>query len=270
MVFSDRRTLDRQIETRPYHIASWLDVVETHSRSPRTVNLRASVIRSWFRWLYDQELVGRSPFKVREHLRKVDRAQVVSRPGQRRQSLRKGEAQRVVDWCLHPGTEPEWGCGVALCLSGLRTVEVERVQLEDLSLRSDAEAWNGQARMLVRGKGKKTRVVLLEHWAVAAIERHLRAINAGVGRPRTRGPLMSRKREAIGYWVGLVADMIGRPEITPHDLRRTNCTLLGNAGVPLEQRQEHLGHANPQTTQDCYDTEQRPMTATTGLEIQAC
>jgi integrase/recombinase XerD len=119
----------------------------------------------------------------------------------------------------------------------------------------------------VRGKGKKTRVIRLEAWAAAAVLRQVRAINAGVGRPRTTGPLMTVKREALAYWVDVGVNHVGRPEITPHDLRRTNATLLRNAGAELEQVQEHLGHANPETTRTCYDTEQRPLRVTTGLEI---
>jgi hypothetical protein len=60
---SGRRSLDRQLDTRPYHVGQWLEAVDAVSRSPRSVNLRASVLRSWFTWLFDQELLGRTPFR---------------------------------------------------------------------------------------------------------------------------------------------------------------------------------------------------------------
>lgn len=44
--------------------------------------------------------------------------------------------------------------------------------------------------------------------------------------------------------------MIGKPELQPHDLRRTYAELGRRAGVPISQISKLLGHASIETTQD--------------------
>ena len=43
--------------------------------------------------------------------------------------------------------------------------------------------------------------------------------------------------------------MIGKPELDPHDLRRTYAQLGYEAGIPLTQLSKLLGHSNITTTQ---------------------
>jgi len=44
--------------------------------------------------------------------------------------------------------------------------------------------------------------------------------------------------------------LIGKPELQPHDLRRTYAELGRRAGVPISQISKLLGHASIETTQD--------------------
>lgn len=44
--------------------------------------------------------------------------------------------------------------------------------------------------------------------------------------------------------------MIGKPELQPHDLRRTHAELGRRAGVSIEQISKLLGHSTIKTTQD--------------------
>jgi integrase len=50
--------------------------------------------------------------------------------------------------------------------------------------------------------------------------------------------------------------VIGHPELTPHDLRRTCAKLCRKAGGDLEQIQLLLGHASIQTTERYLGTKQ--------------
>jgi integrase/recombinase XerD len=47
--------------------------------------------------------------------------------------------------------------------------------------------------------------------------------------------------------------LIGVPELDPHDLRRTYAQLGYEAGVPITQIKELLGHASVATTQKYLD-----------------
>ena len=47
--------------------------------------------------------------------------------------------------------------------------------------------------------------------------------------------------------------MIGKPELAPHDMRRTFAQLGYEAGIPLTQLQTLLGHESIATTQKYLD-----------------
>jgi integrase len=49
--------------------------------------------------------------------------------------------------------------------------------------------------------------------------------------------------------------MIGKPELQPHDLRRTYAELGRRAGVSIEQISRLLGHATIKTTQEYLNIE---------------
>ena len=42
------------------------------------------------------------------------------------------------------------------------------------------------------------------------------------------------------------------PKLTIHGLRHTHCSLLFEAGIPMEEVKERLGHSSIQTTMDIY------------------
>lgn len=49
--------------------------------------------------------------------------------------------------------------------------------------------------------------------------------------------------------------MIGKPELQPHDLRRTYAELGRRAGVTISQISKLLGHSSIETTQDYLNIE---------------
>jgi len=49
--------------------------------------------------------------------------------------------------------------------------------------------------------------------------------------------------------------LISKPDLQPHDLRRTYAELGRRAGVPIEQIIILLGHANIKTTQEYLNIE---------------
>lgn len=270
VVDQDLRTLDRQVAASPAQISDWLKARAAVCRSPRSVNTSATVIRSWFTWLVEHDQLVRSPFKWRSHLARVDDRRVYLRPGQRRQSLGKTDAQRLVNWCLAPTTQARKGCGVALLLMGLRRIEVVSIELPDITRVPPLEAGQlPEVWLLVRGKRHKTRRIRLEAWAIAALDRYLSEVYGGLGRPRTTGLLLPYSRDTLRDWLREGVLLSRTLRVSSHDLRRTNATLLRDSGADLEQVQDHLGHWDAKTTRTCYDTKERPLEVTTGLEMPA-
>lgn len=137
-------------------------------------------------------------------------------------------------------------------LQGLRTVEIERANMEDLKLSSDVMS------MLVRGKNHD-RVIYLRPDVADILSRYL-AERAPThtdesGIPlftacgnRAGGNRISRRgvRQVVDFYLKK-ADL-KRPGISDHALRHTAATLAYKYTQDLRGVQEMLGHADPKTT----------------------
>lgn len=134
--------------------------------------------------------------------------------------------------------------------SGARISEAVGLDLDDLDFTPGSES------VLLRGKGRKERVVPLGAFAVAAVEAYLvRArpalASAGKGTPavflNTRGGRLSRQ----SGWTVLTraAAVAGVEHVSPHTMRHSFATHLLRGGADIRVVQELLGHASVTTTQ---------------------
>jgi len=105
----------------------------------------------------------------------------------------------------------------------------------------------------VEGKGAKDRVVPISDRLANAVDEwgklvdHQGRIARSLGRSRTIQGDMSTV--SIYNLVRRRGVMIDRPDLAPHDLRRTYAQLGYEAGVPITQISTLLGHASVATTQ---------------------
>lgn len=108
----------------------------------------------------------------------------------------------------------------------------------------------------VMGKGAKSRVIPIS----AVLARRLREwkditgggfVARSLGMSKTLGKSMSSV--SIFKLVGRYGAMIGIPELTPHDMRRTFAQLAYEAEIPLTQISALLGHSSIKTTQEYLD-----------------
>lgn len=139
---------------------------------------------------------------------------------------------------------------------GARISEATGVDVDDLVLEP-----RGQEAVLLRGKGRKERVVPIGSYAAEAIGTYLvrgRAALAASGNAsarkgtpalflNTRGGRLSRQ----SAWAILhaAAERAGVPDVSPHVLRHSFATHLLSGGADVRVVQELLGHANVTTTQ---------------------
>lgn len=134
--------------------------------------------------------------------------------------------------------------------SGARISEAIGLDVDDLTLD------RGQASVLLRGKGRKERVVPLGGFAAEALDAYLVRARAsfavkGTGTAalflNTRGARLSRQ----SAWAILkhAADRAGVPDVSPHTLRHSFATHLLAGGADVRVVQELLGHASVTTTQ---------------------
>jgi integrase/recombinase XerD len=134
--------------------------------------------------------------------------------------------------------------------SGARVSEATGLDVDDVDVREGAES------VLLRGKGRKERIVPLGVYAREALEAYLVRARPelaahGKGTPalflNTRGGRLSRQ----SGWSVLkaAAERAGIPDVSPHTLRHSFATHLLRGGADIRVVQELLGHASVTTTQ---------------------
>lgn len=137
---------------------------------------------------------------------------------------------------------------------GLRTIEITRLDVEDVQFKSDKRI------LMVQGKGKdrKDRYVLLSDKAFIPLNNYLNGRTTGVmftsesitgvaGRliPGTISKIIKKGLRAIG---------INHKKFTAHSLRHTAGTTAIKAGASIGQVQDMLRHADSKTTEGYLKT----------------
>ncbi|WP_328384486.1 tyrosine-type recombinase/integrase (plasmid) [Micromonospora zamorensis] len=177
-------------------------------------------------------------------------------------------------------------------LAALRNRALLRL-LADLGLRinealerdiADLGANAGHRTLRFRGKGGARRERTLPAHTLEAVDQYLAARAAAIGRPveALTGPLFAttgadgqpgRLAEPnVFIWLRHLAAAAGIPaasKLSPHSLRHAFATGSRELGVPLEDVQDAMGHADPRTTRrydrDRYNLDRDPAHKLAGL-----
>ena len=138
-----------------------------------------------------------------------------------------------------------------LVAAGLRRSEAAALKFSDIKMQPVGE----KIRMVlqIKGKGDKTRVVPVSDQFSDALDKW-RARCGGKGyvaRSLSVSDTIGESISPAGIFnlVRKVGERIGRPELAPHDLRRSYAQIGYASGVPLTQVSKLLGHENLATTQ---------------------
>ena len=141
--------------------------------------------------------------------------------------------------------------------AGLRRDEL--AQLEFTALKQQPMKGGKMRDVLeVIGKGNKARVIPLNKTLADKVRAWREVVGGGkIARSITKGKAakIGAALSSIGIYklVAKYGAMIGKPELAPHDMRRTFAQLGYEAGVPLTQLQTLLGHESIATTQKYLD-----------------
>lgn len=137
--------------------------------------------------------------------------------------------------------------------AGLRRNEL--CQLSFLDIKAQPRKKAGHRTVLeILGKGSKNRVVPISDRLAGAIAEWRMIVAGGDGlvtRSVLKGGKVGDSLSPVGAFniVAVAGAAIGKPELAPHDLRRTYAQLGYEAGVPITQISKLLGHSNVATTQ---------------------
>ncbi|CAN5530328.1 tyrosine recombinase XerC [soil metagenome] len=243
------------------HIRAYLAVLYGRGLTKASAARALAAVRSWFKWLAKEGQVVQNPAllvstpKRPLHLPRVPSMEEVNRvldslEGAGADSNAK-DKEETAAWPERDRVifELLYGCGI-------RNSELVGLNMEHVRWRDDA--------ILVRGKGKKERLVPLGDEAAAALRvflplREAKLAAAGKGKLIHEGPLVTNLRmrgdcrlttRSVGRIVKSIALSRGlAADVHPHTLRHAFGTHMLEEGADLRAIQEMLGHERLSTTQ---------------------
>ena len=131
--------------------------------------------------------------------------------------------------------------------TGARVSEAVGINMGDLSL--------AEGLVLLRGKGRKERVVPVSQVAIDAIIRYRDSLASSAGSHQSSAPVFVNHRggrittRSVARIVAQYSRLLAGGAVSPHALRHSFATHLLDEGADLRAIQEMLGHASLSTTQ---------------------
>jgi len=209
--------------------------------SPATLGRKLSALRTFFNFLVRENLLTRNPALSVDRIKQAEKHP---------DFLSVDDMFRILEV---PSSDSPLGVRDRAMLellygAGIRVGELVGLNLADLDLR--------ERLLLVRGKGRKERIVPMGSKAKEALQTYLGLRSTAFGKspdPEALflnyrgGRLTSRSVERIVKRYCLLAGLVR--DVGPHALRHSFATHLLAGGADLRAIQELLGHASLSTTQ---------------------
>ena len=234
------------------HIRAYLATLYARGLGKTSAARALAAVRSWFKWLAKEGLVGANPAALVStpkrplHLPRVPSVEEVNRVLDARDELGAWpERDRVIFELLY-------GCGI-------RNSELCGLDMKSVRWADDC--------LLVRGKGKKERLVPLGDVAARVLREYLavrqeRLAKAAKLKLARDGPLLLNARlrgncrlttRSVGRIVKAIAQSRGLDaDVHPHTLRHAFGTHMLEEGADLRAIQEMLGHERLSTHAAVY------------------
>ena len=241
------------------HIRAYMGLLYERGLTKASAARALAAVRSWFKWLAKEGKVKQNPAllvstpKLPKHLPRVPSMEEVNRvlnslesegsvAKDKQDAAAWPERDRVIFELLY-------GCGI-------RNSELVGLDMGSVKWRD--------AAVLVRGKGRKERLVPLGDEAAVALKAYLplreaKLLAAGKGALVVNGPLVMNLRmrgdcrlttRSVGRIVKAIALSRGlAADVHPHTLRHAFGTHMLEEGADLRAIQEMLGHERLSTTQ---------------------
>ncbi len=225
-------------------LRSFLGWLTGRSLARKSVARKLSAVRSFLRFLHREERIPRNP--ARGLRSPKGECRLPGYLGRREVDLLFERAEAGAEQNTLEGTRTL----VVLELlygSGLRLSELQQLDWEEMD--------TGRGLVLVRGKGRKERVVPLTQAALRALARYAPR-RAAAAPCRDAGPVLVNRagarlsRRTVQRSVrGLIEVTGGEAGLSVHSLRHSFATHLLDSGADLMAVKELLGHSSLSTTQ---------------------
>jgi integrase/recombinase XerC len=210
-------------------IRGWVASLNQNGLKPRTVHLKISAVKSFYRYAMEEHLVKKNPTLKVKTPKKEDslpyyltQRQVALLQELTRQDVRD---RAIVE---------------ALYATGVRVSELLQIKLEDIK-------WETRQIWIRKGKGNKERFVLFSYECAERLKTYLRlrkeeseylfASNRGGHLSRI---LIEKRFQEFSKKLGF--------KVVPHTMRHTFAAHLAEKGMDFSYIQDLLGHANINST----------------------
>jgi integrase/recombinase XerD len=206
--------------------------------APSSISRRTSAIHGFYRYAARHQAVAGSPFTG------------ISRPHTDDESMTSGLSPDEVRALIRAARDhsPRAEALVTLlALNGLRISEAVGARVEDL------DADRGHRVLRVRRKGGKRAKIPLTPAASRALDAAIDARTSGAIFATSTGRSLDRSEAwRLIRRLAKVAGIASASNLSPHSMRHTYATTALDAGVPLRDVQDSMGHSDPRTTR-LYD-----------------
>lgn len=195
---------------------------------------KLSVIKTFFMWLVDEEIILRNP---------ASRIKQMKQPKRLPKALTSMELEKIREACT---SLRERALIEVLYSTGCRLSEISNMKIKDID-------WSSGS-MSVIGKGNKERIVYLNPKAIFHSERYIKECKDSEDESEylfstERRPYRQMQNKSIEDVVEKIAKRTDiEKNVTPHVFRHTMATLAMENGIELGDLQQLLGHENPSTT----------------------
>jgi integrase/recombinase XerC len=226
-------------------IRRFLEHLSRQNYSPATMARKIATLRSFHRWLEKRSLIASNPMLL------------IRTPKQSKRLPKAIDVEQVEKLLSAPDDTTLLGSRDRAILETLYSTGIRVSELVGIN-RGDVDETG--AALIVRGKGRRERIVPLGSHALAALRHYTAMLDAELaGSPQAgdpTGPLFINKhggrlstrsvrRKVSKYLAQAGLD----PNISPHTLRHSFATHLLDNGADLRSVQELLGHQSLSTTQ---------------------
>ena len=225
------------------HVIAYKEFLAFKGLSPLSISAYITAVRLFYRFLYREGLC----WNIAEDVKLPRKPQ-----GHRKQPLSQSEGKALLQYLTRQGPRNE-AIGHVLIYCGLRTIEVSRLQVQDLTIRQ------GKYVLMIHGKGHdiKDRFITVNDRTLQALRAYL-ATRPGAlpGEPmftstsnNNRGQQLSTTTISTMIKEALRAIGLDDRMFTAHSLRHTFATSSLKAGAPLDRVSKALGHSSINTTE---------------------
>ena len=217
------------------HLRLYIHEISTDHRTGKslakaTINQRKAIIKSFFRWLYEEEYIQKDP-SVRIRSERTD-----SKP-------RTAYKDTQIEALRLASTDPRTRAIIDLLTSsGIRIAECVRLNRSDIDLES--------RELTVLGKGEKWRTAYIDAATVVSLKAYLatRKDKSEALFVSSKAPHKRLSAGAIRRVLHKLSAVTGIEDIIPHRFRHTTATRAIDRGMPIESVQVMLGHEEISTT----------------------